>query len=62
MMKILVDVSFPRESIRKDRSNSIDGMKFCTIINNSTVNDDIFAAYIRELCSYLRNVRGVREA
>ena len=37
-------------------SIGIDGMKFCKVIDNSTVNGDIFAAYIRDLRCYLQNV------
>ena len=40
----------------------IDGMKFCKVIDNNTVNGDIFAKYIRDLCSYLKNVTGVSNA
>jgi len=43
-------------------SIGIDGMKFCKVIENSTVNGDIFAVYIRDLCCYLKNVTGVSNA
>jgi len=40
-------------------SIGIGGMHFSKIIDNSTVNGDIFASYIKELCSFLRDVKGM---
>ena len=43
-------------------SSMNNGMKYCKIISNSTVNADIFSQYINELCVYLLDVEGLSNA
>ncbi|KAI5153030.1 hypothetical protein ENBRE01_3094 [Enteropsectra breve] len=40
----------------------INGMGYCKVISNSTVNGDIFAEYITELCRYLRDERHMQDS
>lgn len=39
-----------------------NGMKYCKIISNSTVNADIFSQYVNDLCAYLRDVENLSNA
>ncbi|KAI5150378.1 hypothetical protein ENBRE01_1459 [Enteropsectra breve] len=59
---IVVAPTVRGRSISLIASMGINGMGYCKVISNSTVNGDIFAEYITELCRYLRDELHMQDA